>query len=211
MDHTQDEERLNSIIGRLVGNQDPADVKAAYRDWAATYDDDLNGFGYVAPATGVQLFHDALDAPNGLIFDAGCGTGQCGVLLSALGYRVQGADFSPDMLVQARQRNVYDSLTEADFRQPLEIGHDTYDGALSIGVYNSFIGSGFIDELVRITKPNGVICVSCRFNFYEDDLLPHIRSLAAADLVAIEALETKPYMTGQDADAVYVLLRKPMQ
>lgn len=208
MNNIQNEERLNGIIGRLVGNQDATDIKAAYRDWAKTYDADLDGFGYVAPATGVQLFHSALNAPNGLIFDAGCGTGQCGALLTALGYRVHGADFSPDMLAQARGRNVYETLTEADFRQPLDIADNAYAGALSIGVYNSFIGSGFVDELARITKPNGVICLSCRFNFYADDLLPHIKSLERAGVAEIEVLETKPYMTGQDADAAYVVLRK---
>ena len=204
----QDSDRLNNIIGRLVGSKDSADIKAAYRDWAASYDDDLDGFGYVAPATGVEMLHGALNAPNGLLFDAGCGTGLCGQLLASLRYRVDGADFSSDMLAQAAQRDVYKTLTESDFRQPLDIVDDAYDGALSIGVYSSFIGATFVNELIRITKPNGIICMSCRFNYYEDDFLPQIKARESAGIVSIEALETKPYMTGQDADAVYVLLRK---
>ena len=37
-----DAERLNTIIARLVGSQDATDIKAAYRDWAERYDQDLD-------------------------------------------------------------------------------------------------------------------------------------------------------------------------
>ena len=42
-----DTNRLDALVNRLVNATDPAEVKAAYRQWAATYDDDLDSFGYV--------------------------------------------------------------------------------------------------------------------------------------------------------------------
>lgn len=204
----QHEDRLNNIISRLVGNQDAEDIKAAYRDWAETYDQDLGSFGYVAPRIGVEYFHQALGNPTGLILDAGCGTGLCGQLLHGLGYTdIHGADFSVDMLDQARQMGAYQQLSEANFRNPLTFADDTYGGALSIGVYSSHIGVDFVSELVRVTKPSGVICMSCRLNFYEPDLLPGIQNLQRKGKVTVESAETQSYMTGQDADAVYVVMR----
>lgn len=202
------EERLNSIISRLVGNQNSDDIKAAYRDWAETYDQDLDSFGYVAPAIGVDAFHHALNNPSGLILDAGCGTGICGNLLAERGYRnIYGADFSADMLAQARQTGCYQQLTEANFCEPLTWADDFFDGALCIGVYSSQIGVSFVGELARVTKSGGVICMSCRFDWYEDDLLPGINALIAANKITLESTETHPYMTGQDADAAYVVMR----
>lgn len=205
----QDAERLNAIIDRLVGSQDATDIKAAYRDWAESYDQDLDSFGYVAPQIGVELFHSALNNPSGLILDAGCGTGRCGEKLSAYGYtRIHGADFSREMLEKARQGGYYRQLTEADFRQPLAFADERYNGCLSIGVYSAFIGSGFISELIRVTQSGGIICVSCRFNYYECDLQPQINYHQEAGHLTIRSVDTLPYMTGQDAQAVYLVLEK---
>ena len=204
-----DAERLNTIIARLVGSQDATDIKAAYRDWAESYDQDLDSFGYVAPQIGVELLHNALNDSNGLLFDAGCGTGLCGERLAAYGYsRIHGADFSREMLEKARHGGHYQQLTEVDFRQPLNQQDAHYDGCLSIGVYSSFIGSSFISELIRVTKPGGIICISCRFNYYENDLQPQIDCHQENGILTIRSEDTLPYMTGQDAQAVYLVLEK---
>jgi len=201
--------RLNKIIDTLVNSNDEQETQQAYKDWSSTYDDDLEGFGYVAPQTGVELFHTAVDGRTNLkIFDAGCGTGRVGQLLHAKGYRhIHGADFSPEMLAKAKALDVYETLSERNFREPLPIPDNQYDGILCIGVYSSFIGEPFIRELVRIGKPKATLVLSCRPVHYDGDLENHIAALAKEGKVVVQAHETRPYMTGQNAIAHYLVLR----
>ena len=112
------------------------------------------------------------------------------------------------MLEKARHGGHYQQLTEADFRQPLDLPDALYDGCLSIGVYSSFIGSGFVSELIRVTKSGGIICISCRFNYYENDLQPQIDCHQENGALTVRSADTLPYMTGQDARAVYLVLEK---
>ena len=68
-------ERLEAIIGRLVAAYDPDDIQSAYADWADSYEQDLDFYGYLAPQTGTELFHAALPNLSATVLDAGCGTG----------------------------------------------------------------------------------------------------------------------------------------
>ena len=95
---------LNSLINRLVASTDSEETKMLYAEWADSYDGDLDGFGYVAPQLGTAMFAELLPQKDALIYDAGCGTGLVGHHLAQLGYsRIDGADFSPDMLAKAKQ------------------------------------------------------------------------------------------------------------
>ena len=89
--------KLEGLITRLVNTDDQQEVRQLYRQWSASYDSDLDNYGYVAPEVGVTLFEQLVDNPNALIHDAGCGTGQVGQLLQQRGYgNVVGSDFSDD-------------------------------------------------------------------------------------------------------------------
>jgi len=78
--------QLEKIVNTLVGATDPEQVKGLYKQWADTYDEDLDSYGYVAPKLGVAMLSDLLTNKDALIHDAGCGTGQVGALLSELGF-----------------------------------------------------------------------------------------------------------------------------
>lgn len=80
-------EQLNNIIARLKSSRNGEEVKQIYREWSATYNQDLEYFAYMAPQIGVALFDNALSNSNDLIFDAGCGTGLCGQALAERGYK----------------------------------------------------------------------------------------------------------------------------
>lgn len=53
-----------------------------------------------------QLLLDRLPAPPATIADLGCGTGTLSVLLADEGYRVDGVDFSPQMVQRAETKAV---------------------------------------------------------------------------------------------------------
>ena len=205
----EQETRLNEIIALITQSNRAEEIKQAYRDWADSYDQDLEFFGYVAPQLGVDLFHHAFGNPKGLILDAGCGTGLCGKALAERGYqRIHGADFSPEMLAQAQKTNHYEKLMEADFRHRLDLPQQTYDGVVSIGVYKTFIGEKFLQELLRIVKPAGILCMSCRLDYFEGDFQRQIQAQAKAQALSVQSITTQPYMKGQGAEAIYVVLQR---
>ncbi|MGB1252402.1 MAG: class I SAM-dependent DNA methyltransferase [Candidatus Promineifilaceae bacterium] len=203
-------EQLEAIVNRLVAASDPVEIRAAYADWAATYEDDLDFYGYTAPKIGVALFCRALPDVSAEILDAGCGTGLVGVELNGRGYMVvDGCDFSAEMRTNAKQTGVYRTLAYANFLELLpQYADNSYDGITCIGVYSSSLHPQFLSELIRIIKPNGVLCFTCRPNYFVSDVEIQVKQFAADNVVTIETLTHQPYMTGQDANAAYIVLRK---
>ena len=203
-------ERLEAIIGRLVAAYDPDDIQSAYADWADSYEQDLDFYGYLAPQTGTELFHAALPNLSATVLDAGCGTGWVGKLLAQKGYAtVDGCDFSAEMRAKAEQTGHYRALYYADFFHPLpQFADNSYDGITCIGVYSARFGHHFIRELIRIIRPNGIIVFTSRPVYFADNVLPQITQHEANGLIKIESITHKMYMAGQDADAAYIVLRK---
>ncbi len=75
-------------------------------DYAADYDRDRfgGGFGSGMEQDEVALYLRLLAGCPGPVLDAGCGTGKISLPLLASGLRVVSADFSPEMLDQARAK-----------------------------------------------------------------------------------------------------------
>lgn len=205
---------LNQIINRLVHSTDSAETQALYKEWAVTYEEDLDNFGYLAPKMGVAIFHEAFNHPQGLVLDAGCGTGLVGQELAKLGYaQPHGVDFSPAMLASAKQSGHYAKLMEADFSQPaflqaLAVADGTYEAAISIGVYSRLMEKTLIPELIRVIKPGGIICFSARLHYVEEGLAARLKAYAADGLLKVVSSQQKVYMAEQNADAIYFVLEK---
>jgi len=97
-------------------------------DFAKNFDSQLARLGYQAP----QLVSDAVAscpqwADGADVLDAGCGTGLCGPLVRQRARRLIGIDLSPDMLAEARKRNIYDELIEAEITQYLQTHPNSVD------------------------------------------------------------------------------------
>ena len=203
-----DTNRLDALVNRLVNATDPAEVKAAYRQWAATYDDDLDSFGYVAPQIGSALFSQLLENRNARIHDAGCGTGLVGKLLASLGYHtIDGTDFSPDMLNRASETGCYQQLYQADFSQAVDLPDGSYDGVISIGVYTKRFKQNFISEMLRILVPSGYLLFTCRPLYFEE-VADSVKQLHADERINFSSVRYDDYMVGQSAKAFYVTLQK---
>jgi SAM-dependent methyltransferase len=87
-------------------------VRDGYRQWAATYED------VVQDEMDLRLLAriETVDwARAGRVLDLACGTGRVGVWLRAQGVRrLDGLDFTPEMLARAQAKAVYDRLIRAD-------------------------------------------------------------------------------------------------
>ncbi|MEM7024831.1 MAG: class I SAM-dependent methyltransferase [Pseudomonadota bacterium] len=90
-------------------------VSEGYDEWAATYDAvvqdemDLRLLGRLSKVDWTTA---------GRAIDLACGTGRIGQWLRERGVRaIDGLDFTPAMMAQARARQVYERLHEADVRE----------------------------------------------------------------------------------------------
>jgi ubiquinone/menaquinone biosynthesis C-methylase UbiE len=108
---------------------------------------------------------DVLGLPVGSrILDAPCGQGRHSHLLAEAGFRVEGIDYSKQLIALARKRGVGTSLhyTRADMRKLPSSWSNRFDG-----VINLFTSFGFFDnpsddarvirEFARVLKPGGVL------------------------------------------------------
>ena len=63
-------------------------TKRFYRKWAATYDDEVAGEGYITPNRCAEALAQFAGDPDQPVLDLGCGTGLSGVALK--GRRIPG-------------------------------------------------------------------------------------------------------------------------
>ncbi|GAK34542.1 methyltransferase type 11 [Iodidimonas nitroreducens] len=161
----------DSHLKRAYALKNPKDAEALYRDWAASYDKDVvDGLGYVAPQESVKVLLSHLKGHEKTIIDVGCGTGLVGdVIQNEHPMVCDGLDLSPEMLDIARDRGSYRNLLTGDLTSRLDLEDDLYDAAICVGTFTSgHVGPDGLREIIRITKPGGIICFTVNENVYED-------------------------------------------
>jgi predicted TPR repeat methyltransferase len=146
-------------LERVFGATGLDDLDALYAEWADTYDTDMLALGYLHPAVIAGLAGRHVADKRSAILDAGAGTGLIGEILGALGYTgLHGVDLSEPMLAKAKARGVYRDLRKAVLGEPLDFADAEMDAIVSTGVFTAgHAPASAFDELVRITKPGGVL------------------------------------------------------
>ena len=142
--------------GRTTARAPEQWVRATFDNFAPTFDTRLRALGYDAPRRLAALLAGRLGS-GADILDLGCGTGLCGAALAARKRRLTGVDLSERMLVQARQRGVYDELHAAEIESWLR-GADAgaYDVVVAADVF-IYIGAleGVFREVARVLRAGG--------------------------------------------------------
>lgn len=111
----------------------PAHVRALFDEYAPRFETSLlEGLAYKAPA----LLRAALEPlPSNLrILDLGCGTGLAGQAFAETAERLVGIDLSPAMLAQAKAKNIYDHLEQAEAAAWLAATTERFDVILAADV-----------------------------------------------------------------------------
>lgn len=179
----------------------------AYRQWACLYDHDTcQTMGYVGPQTAAAMLDRHLDSREGRVLDAGCGTGLVGEILNRMGYaRVDGMDYSSDMLLEAKKKGVYRRLLQDDMNDRLAIGDDTYDATICVGTFTyAHVGPQAFNELARITRPGGIICFTIRDGAYQDyDYRSKMLRMEARDDWELQELHECDYLTEEKVTAKF--------
>ena len=139
----------------------PDDNIKLYSVWAETYDisfiDDMQYKLHFAVA---EEF--VLNGGKGLILDVGAGTGAVAeALLQKAKYCIEATDISEEMLKVADSKNIYKRSFFSDLTKEIPVTNSSYDGVVSSGTFtHGHVGPSSISELVRITKPGGLITIS---------------------------------------------------
>lgn len=205
----------------LAGESDasPEDIAAYYDAWArATYDQDVAAWGYEAPRQVAAMVADHLGEQRsaGLVLDAGCGTGGVGDALRQAGVeRLVGGDFTPASVAAARKRGIYETVDHLDLNAPLDFGDGHFAASVSVGVFSYVQDTAFtIDELLRVTRPGGVVIFTQRTDLWDKRGCPAIidRLIAAGRCVALTS-EPAPYLPGHpefadDIGIIYTTLTR---
>jgi predicted TPR repeat methyltransferase len=161
----------NDTLDKVYTAKNHTELMEAYSGWAANYDQDtVGGFGYVAHIATAQALAEALDHKDAMILDAGCGTGLVGEELFKRGYtRLYALDYSQAMLDEAAQKAIYRNHMQVDLSKPLDLAENRYDAVVCAGTFTyGHVKANAFDELVRITRPGGVICFTIREGAYEE-------------------------------------------
>lgn len=137
-------------------------VQQLFDGYAGRFDEHLVGvLHYDAHVALVRLLRAHASARFTRALDLGCGTGLCGRELAALVDAIDGVDLSAGMLGQARARDVYAELTQADVAEHLQGTDRRYDLVTSTDV---FIYIGELDPVFagvrRVLHPGGTFAFS---------------------------------------------------
>ena len=161
-----------------VGNKIPIyklkttkEVMDFYDEWGNKdkYNKDMVDWDYSGPKETVNTFKKYAENKGLLIFDAGCGTGLVGKELKKFGYNnFHGADLSQTLL-DSIPKNLYKKLEKVDLNEPTKISDNYYDAVMCVGTFTyAHVKPNALDEFVRITKNNGLICFTINEGIHKE-------------------------------------------
>ncbi|XP_067657155.1 methyltransferase-like protein 27 [Haliotis asinina] len=142
------------------------EVLEFYSKWAedGKYEKDMGSEDYKGPLIAAnavaEYFRDSIPQTN--VLDVASGTGMVGKQLQDRGFKhLDALEPAAGMLEQARKKNIYTNLyCESLDGNRLPIDDDTYDCCVtSGGMGEGHIPLRGLHELIRLTKPRGLICI----------------------------------------------------
>ena len=157
------EKKMNSKISleNAYDLKSPSDNIKLYSAWAETYD-----VGFIDEMLYNLHFSVAdefiLNGGKGLVLDVGAGTGALAQALLQKGkFSIDATDISDAMLKVAKAKNIYRRIFLSDVTKEIPVGDAFYNGIVSSGTFtHGHVGPTAIQELIRITKPGGLITIS---------------------------------------------------
>ena len=207
-----DSEASKRILERAYGLKTTDEAKTLYRDWAASYDQHLEqGLHYIAPAGIAQFLANALEDRTALILDVGCGTGLVGGHLVGQGYSaIDGLDFSAEMLGQARNKQVYQTLIQGDLNTELDIPDKTYDAGISCGTFtHGHVKADALDEILRVLKPGACfVCTIHREVWQSAGFERKFAQLMVSGVADLECMNEQPFYKNGPDDGCFCLIRR---
>lgn len=200
----------SEILDKVYGARTDGEREAAYDAWANHYDADVFRFGYRIPAVLAAVFGRFVNLDSGPVLDAGCGTGLQTEALVLAGYGpFIGVDLSSEMLSIARRKGLYEELHKMTLGE-LGFEPDTFRTTMCVGAISpGHAGPESFSELIRVTKPGGLIIFSLRVDEgqlpeYPKAVRAHEREKHWKRRFATEGFPTMPTGESDVENAMYV-------
>ncbi|MEM7132428.1 MAG: class I SAM-dependent methyltransferase [Chloroflexota bacterium] len=198
------------FLERARSAADPSEQKSIYDKWSSAYDADLDELGYVGPLSAAHQLARYLPETRSLILDAGCGTGKVGAELKRMGYSaIHGADISQGMMDLAQQHDCYRKLFLLDLTKRFDHLPEKYDAVISVGILGRLIPTTVLSELIQITKPGGILCLTIRDNYTDGrNYKAAIDLLEEQGIIELLAADVFDYIIGENHAAPICILQK---
>lgn len=192
----------NPWILKTYAAKGTEELQLTYDEWASTYNTHMVEENYVAPSITAEITAQH-GATNGIILDAGCGSGIVGFELARRGAKtIDGIDLSKGMLKVAEKNGAYRNLAVADLSQKVNQGDDTYDAVVCVGTLtHGHVGPNpALSEFVRITKKDGFIVATILPQLWETKgFEAEVERLELTEKVVVISNDVNSYRRGQDA------------
>ena len=170
--------KIYKMAQKDIGNKTPLhelkttkDVMHYYDEWSKNnkYNKDMNDWDYSGPKETVEVLIKYQKDKNIKIYDAGCGSGLVALELKKFGFSYfDGADISKELLNQI-PKDLYKELDQSDLNQKILKEDNFYDVVMCVGTFTfAHVKAHALDEFVRITKVNGLICFTINEAIYID-------------------------------------------
>ena len=195
-----------------VGNKIPIyklketdEVMKYYDEWGMQnkYDQDMVDWNYTGPKETVNVFKKYTLNKNIKILDAGCGTGLVGVELKKFDYlNIEGIDLSKKLLDLVPQ-NLYKKLQQADLNKKIMSVDNNYDAVMCVGTFTfGHVKPPALNEFVRITKNNGLICFTINEGIHEEyGFDKKIKELSDSNLWNLKEFFKSDYIASKNVNA----------
>ena len=155
----------NILLTDAYSLKTPQDSKKFYKNWASTYDKEfVKKTKYLSPLKISFFFKQHFKKNDSPILDVGAGTGLIGEYLNKKKDKdLIGIDISAEMLKQAELKKCYNSLLVVDVTKKIPLKSNSIGAVVSAGTFtHGHVGPQALDELLRITKPNGLFVISIK-------------------------------------------------
>ncbi len=202
----------NEILEKVYSAQTDHERRDAYDKWADSYDRDVTGFGIQLPYVSAAVFARHVPLGTEPVLDAACGTGMHTLPLALMGYTgFHGIDISAAMLAQAEAKQIYDDLSPMALGRPLNLPDNHFEVTYCIGALaHGHAPPESLDELIRVTKPDGLIIWSTHAHRNERTKVFHDYRQSLSKAGSWEPVfETESFISMPDGDpgiqhAIYV-------
>ena len=170
--------KIYKMAQKDIGNKTPLhklktteDVMQYYDEWSKDnkYNKDMNEWDYSGPKETAEVLIKYQKDKNIKIYDAGCGSGLVALELKKFGFSYfDGADISKQLLNQI-PKDLYKDLDQSDLNRKILKEDNFYDVVMCVGTFTfAHVKAHALDEFVRITKVNGLICFTINEAIYID-------------------------------------------
>lgn len=157
----------NEWLRWICDAKNTEDLAQKYNQWADHYDEQVGQAWSSVPVAAAYLLAKYRDDKPSLIMDVGAGTGLAGVALASLGFqRLIAVDLSQDMLNQAKQKNIYESLVCCAIDEPQFASLPMVSGMIATGVLaENHAGANELRQLQKKITVGGVVVFTARQSF----------------------------------------------